>query len=666
MQRRNDEVDVWDMPVRVFHWGLVVAFAAAFMTAGVYGKLHTAAGYAVAVLVVFRWVWGVIGTRHARFSDFVKSPATILTYLGQLWSGKSERHLGHNPAGGAMILALLGLCTVLAVTGYMQTTPAWFGNEQLHQFHRLTAWLTVSLIPAHLLGVIISSAVHNENLLKSMFTGRKPRGDTPVPDEDWRDVVADRTRATNVFALLAVLAVAVQWLAPQVQAQIELNERRAKIAAKIEAERLAKLNEVAKGASKALSAAQQETRPSAAPPQAKVAEIAKSQTVPSTVETTVPPAKPAPNIVAQVPAATAPEPTTSAAPAPLASPQPKAGEDLKVAQGPSLPAPDATALAAVSFDFSVPPRLQAFASAGRKLITRPLPPPSTLTPGLRKLTTGIVRFNVAAATVASLMVPAGVTAKRAGPGTAEPSDGVPSDGTSPAPPAIAAAPSAPVVASRPEQVAITVPSPSASQTRRTVTAPAKAPIAAAAPRRPQVVAALPPPARPIRQQAAPVSAPRPQPVAQAAAARPAAVRAAPPRIAPAAPVRAAAVQRAAAARVAAVAPPPRAKPVVRRIAVAAVAPIAVRTPAAAAPRKVVRKRIKKLDYDYAYAFAGGRRGGGDNDGGGGGGNSGKSSDNSGKGSSGSSGNSGSGSSNSGSGNSGSGSGGGNSGKGGGD
>ena len=241
MTKNSEEVEVWDLPVRVFHWSLVAAFATAFLTAGVYGRLHEAAGYSVMALVTFRVFWGFTGTRHARFSDFVATPGTILAYLGGTLRGGGKRHLGHNPAGGAMILALLGLCGALGVTGWLQNTTWFFGSETLNTIHWAIAWFTVGIIPLHLAGVVVSSLLHHENLVKAMFTGRKPAYGASAGATSLTEALADRTRAANVFALIAIGIIAAQWLWPQVNAQIEINARRAKIAAKIEADREAKL-----------------------------------------------------------------------------------------------------------------------------------------------------------------------------------------------------------------------------------------------------------------------------------------------------------------------------------------------------------------------------------------------------------------------------------------
>ena len=104
---QSKSITVWDPLVRVFHWSLVGAFAFAFVTGDEWTRPHAIAGYVVGALIAFRMIWGVVGTRHARFSDFVRGPRVVLAYLSRLMSGNAPRMLGHNPAGGAMIVLLL-------------------------------------------------------------------------------------------------------------------------------------------------------------------------------------------------------------------------------------------------------------------------------------------------------------------------------------------------------------------------------------------------------------------------------------------------------------------------------------------------------------------------------------------------------------------------------
>ena len=138
-------------------------------------RVHITAGYAIAGLIALRIVWGFVGPAHARFSNFVRSPGAVLAYLRDVALLRAPRYLGHNPAGGAMIVALLIMLTVTPLTGYMMTTDAFWGMKGLEEFHEAFANLTVGLIVFHVLGVLVSSFGHGENLVKSMITGRKRR-----------------------------------------------------------------------------------------------------------------------------------------------------------------------------------------------------------------------------------------------------------------------------------------------------------------------------------------------------------------------------------------------------------------------------------------------------------------------------------------------------------
>ena len=112
-------VRVWDPLVRLFHWGLVAAFATAWLTADEVQPVHEFAGYTVAGLVAFRLIWGLAGSRYARFAQFLKGPGATLAYLGSMLRGSERRYLGHNPAGAAMIVALLLTLSGTAFTGWL-------------------------------------------------------------------------------------------------------------------------------------------------------------------------------------------------------------------------------------------------------------------------------------------------------------------------------------------------------------------------------------------------------------------------------------------------------------------------------------------------------------------------------------------------------------------
>ena len=166
-------VKVWDPFVRVFHWSLVGLFAVAFLTGDEIEWIHVWAGYAIAALVALRIIWGFIGSRHARFADFVKGPSTIMQYLKLGTRLEAPRYIGHNPAGGAMIVLLIIMLIGLSVTGHLMTTDAFWGSKSLEEVHEAFAYLTLGLVALHVLGVVIASLEHGENLVKAMITGRK-------------------------------------------------------------------------------------------------------------------------------------------------------------------------------------------------------------------------------------------------------------------------------------------------------------------------------------------------------------------------------------------------------------------------------------------------------------------------------------------------------------
>lgn len=170
---RPAEVQVWDPLVRVFHWSLVAAFAAAWISGEEWERLHVFLGYIVVSLVTFRLVWGVIGPKHARFSDFVYRPSRVMSYLRDTMALRARRYLGHNPAGGAMVVALLAVLIVVSTTGFMMTTDAFWGFEWVEDAHEAAVNVTLVLVAAHILGVAVASWEHRENLVRSMITGRK-------------------------------------------------------------------------------------------------------------------------------------------------------------------------------------------------------------------------------------------------------------------------------------------------------------------------------------------------------------------------------------------------------------------------------------------------------------------------------------------------------------
>ena len=166
-------VRVWDIFVRLFHWSVVLSFVVAWLTRHGSEDIHHLAGYAAAALVALRVVWGVVGTHYARFAQFTRPPRAVLGYLGDIATGREARYLGHNPAGGAMILLLLALLAGTAGTGWMMTTDQFWGVDWVSKLHERLADGLLVLVLLHIAGVVLASVRHRENLVRAMVTGRK-------------------------------------------------------------------------------------------------------------------------------------------------------------------------------------------------------------------------------------------------------------------------------------------------------------------------------------------------------------------------------------------------------------------------------------------------------------------------------------------------------------
>jgi len=206
----QNEIRVWDPLVRIFHWSLVLAFSVAYLSGDEESDLHIYSGYIVAGLIVFRLLWGFVGTRYARFSDFVCTPKNVLAYLKSMLAGNPKRYLGHNPAGGAMIIALLLSLIVVTYSGLKvyaleegagplaQSTIEMniistahaddddhdnsdgksgeedeFWEDFWEEVHEASANFVLFLVFLHVAGVILAGRQHKENLVKAMISGNK-------------------------------------------------------------------------------------------------------------------------------------------------------------------------------------------------------------------------------------------------------------------------------------------------------------------------------------------------------------------------------------------------------------------------------------------------------------------------------------------------------------
>ncbi len=219
---KQKEIRVWDPLVRIFHWSLVLAFAVAYFSGDEESDIHIYSGYIILGLLVFRLLWGFVGTRFSRFSDFIYSPQAIIKYSKDLFSGKAKHYLGHNPAGGAMIIALLLSLIVVTYSGLKVyaieegagplaqgsqislITPAYADDDDADEYrkygeanevngkyeggehegdedgedfweeiHEASANFVLFLVILHIAGVFVSGKLHDENLVKAMITGNK-------------------------------------------------------------------------------------------------------------------------------------------------------------------------------------------------------------------------------------------------------------------------------------------------------------------------------------------------------------------------------------------------------------------------------------------------------------------------------------------------------------
>ena len=205
----NHEIRVWDPLIRLFHWSLVLTFTIGYLTGEEENNLHIIAGYAVLGLIMFRVVWGIIGTRYARFSNFVYSPRTVIQYLKDMLAKRPKHYIGHNPAGGAMVVAMLLCLFVISVSGlkvyaieegrgplagdppaitvinsahadddeHERNEYGHGEDEEAEEFweeiHEASSNLMLLLVIVHIAGVIVSGRLHGENLVKAMLTGKK-------------------------------------------------------------------------------------------------------------------------------------------------------------------------------------------------------------------------------------------------------------------------------------------------------------------------------------------------------------------------------------------------------------------------------------------------------------------------------------------------------------
>jgi cytochrome b len=194
MPGSNESVRVWDWPLRLFHWTLVIAIAVAFLSAEEDSPLnqwHVISGWVVAILIVFRLVWGFVGGEHSRFSDFVRL-SRVGHHLRNLLRGHRQPCLGHNPLGAMAVVVLLTLAAATVWTGA-------FGGDGAEDLHEVIGWTLLAVVGIHVAAVVIMSMLERENLIRAMITGNKPAIRHPG---------AISARPPRLIALIAALAVA--------------------------------------------------------------------------------------------------------------------------------------------------------------------------------------------------------------------------------------------------------------------------------------------------------------------------------------------------------------------------------------------------------------------------------------------------------------------------
>jgi len=192
---------IWDLPTRLFHWLLSAGFIAAAIISLAMGEhsplfpYHAIIGLTLAIMVVLRIIWGILGTRYARFGSFLFGPGALVEYTRGVLVGGGKRHIGHNPGSAIAIFAMFGLLLALTATGFMMGQ----GAEAAKEIHEVLAWITVGVVVVHVLGVATHTIRHRENITASMIHGMKHAD------------ASDAIRSARPLVALLLLAIAGGW-----------------------------------------------------------------------------------------------------------------------------------------------------------------------------------------------------------------------------------------------------------------------------------------------------------------------------------------------------------------------------------------------------------------------------------------------------------------------
>lgn len=186
LNNKKTKVRVWDLPTRFFHWSLLALVAIAWISAeadGVLFNIHIFSGISILALIVFRIFWGIFGSTHSRFLSFIRPWAEVRAYGQQMLSRERPRHLGHNPIGGWMVMALLAILSATVLTGLLASDDDNIGPLAVHvsrslshameNIHEGLTGLLATLIGIHVMGVLVHGLIDGENLPRAMWTGDK-------------------------------------------------------------------------------------------------------------------------------------------------------------------------------------------------------------------------------------------------------------------------------------------------------------------------------------------------------------------------------------------------------------------------------------------------------------------------------------------------------------
>ena len=211
------QIDVWDAPTRLFHWGLAIAVATSLISEQIGNMdIHVISGHVVLTLVMFRIMWGVVGGRHARFSDFIKGPRAVISYAKSMFDKSHKTTIGHNPLGALSVIALLLVLSVQAGTGLFANDDILIEgpffdlvskstSDMLTYYHGLSSNVLYGLIGLHLAAVAFYT-FNGHKILSAMVFGTKEKEDVPAPAKSGAPVKGNFFVAIVLLGISAAIA----------------------------------------------------------------------------------------------------------------------------------------------------------------------------------------------------------------------------------------------------------------------------------------------------------------------------------------------------------------------------------------------------------------------------------------------------------------------------